>query len=207
LRWWRGPYPAKISAMSALTATNLACDRGGRRVFADISFTLRPGEALQVEGANGAGKSSLLRLLGGLLTPYRVAWAGHEVALKPGVTLAAELDHWARLDGAASDAVTAALAAFDLTPLGHLPAGILSSGQRRRAALARAMASGVELWLLDEPGVGLDTASLALLANAIAAQRARGGLVVAVTHTEIGIEAPQRLRLGTPSQPALRRGT
>ena len=201
--------------MSALTATNLACDRGGRRVFADVSFTLRPGEALQVEGPNGAGKSSLLRLLGGLLppaagaidNPYRVTWAGHEVALKLGVTLAAELAHWARLDGAAPAAVDAALAAFDLTPLAALPAGILSSGQRRRASLARAMASGAKLWLLDEPGVGLDAASLALLASAIAAHRAGGGLVVAVTHTEIGIEAPQRLRLGTPSPPALRPGT
>ncbi len=190
---------------STLTAADLACDRGGRRVFDGVSFTLAPGEALQVEGPNGAGKSSLLRLLGGLLAPaagtidnpYRVAWAGHDVALKPGVTLADELSHWARLDGAAPAAVDAAMAAFDLTMLADLPAGILSSGQRRRASLARAMASGAELWLLDEPGVGLDTASLGLLAAAIARHRAAGGLVVAVTHGEIGIDAPQTLRLGT----------
>ncbi len=189
---------------SALTATDLACDRGGRRVFAGVSFTLRPGEALQVEGPNGAGKSSLLRLLGGLLSaaegtidnPYRVAWAGHEVALKPGVSLADEMAHWARLDGAAPAAVAAALDAFALAPLADLPASILSSGQRRRAALARAMASGAELWLLDEPGVGLDSASLGLLAAAVATHRAHGGLVVAVTHGEVGIVAPQKLRLG-----------
>lgn len=188
---------------TALTVTDLACDRGGRRVFDGVSFALRPGEALQVEGPNGAGKSSLLRLLGGLLTPaagtidtpFSVAWAGHEVALKPGVTLAGELAHWAALDGAVPSAVAAALDAFALTALADLPAGILSSGQRRRASLARAMASGAEVWLLDEPGVGLDTASLALLAAAIAGHRARGGLVVAVTHGELGIEAPQFLRL------------
>ncbi|WP_226896190.1 heme ABC exporter ATP-binding protein CcmA [Polymorphobacter sp. PAMC 29334] len=189
---------------TAITITDLACDRGGRRVFDGVSFTLSPGEALQVEGPNGAGKSSLLRLLGGLLAPaagtidnpYRVAWAGHDVALKPGVTLADELAHWARLDGAEPAAVAAAVAAFALTPLVDLPAGILSSGQRRRASLARAMASGAELWLLDEPGVGLDTASLGLLAAAIGRHRAAGGLVVAVTHGEIGIDCPQTLRLG-----------
>ncbi|WP_255602166.1 heme ABC exporter ATP-binding protein CcmA [Glacieibacterium megasporae] len=193
-----------VPSSTVLIATDLACDRGGRRVFDGVSFTLRPGEALQVEGPNGAGKSSLLRLLGGLLAPaagtidnpYRVAWAGHDVALKPGVTLADELAHWARLDGAEPAAVAAAVAAFALTPLVDLPAGILSSGQRRRAALARALASGAELWLLDEPGVGLDTASLGLLAAAIERHRAAGGLVVAVTHGEIGIDRPQALRLG-----------
>lgn len=193
-----------MPSSTALTVTDLACDRGGRRVFDGVSVTVHPGEALQVEGPNGAGKSSLLRLLGGLLTPaagtidnpYRVAWAGHDVALKPGVTLAAELAHWARLDGATPAGVAAAMAAFALTPLADLPAGILSSGQRRRASLARAMASGAELWLLDEPGVGLDIASLELLAKAIAVHRAGGGLVVAVTHGEIGIYAPQTLRLG-----------
>jgi len=182
----------------------LACDRGGRRVFEGVSFTLAAGEALQVEGPNGAGKSSLMRLLGGLLepaagtidNPFRVAWAGHEVALKPGVSLADEMAHWARLDGATAAAVAAALDAFALTPLAALPAGILSSGQRRRASLARTMASGAELWLLDEPGVGLDTASLGLLAAAIAGHRARGGLVVAVTHAAIGIDNPRVLRLG-----------
>lgn len=187
----------------ALVAHDLGCDRGGRRVFEHVGFTLRPGEALQVEGRNGAGKSSLLRLLGGLLraaagrvdNPFRSAWAGHEVALKPGMTLAAELAHWARLDGAPPRAVERAMAAFDLTALAGLPAGILSSGQRRRAALARVHAAGAELWLLDEPGVGLDAASLDRLAAAFARHRAGGGLVVAATHGDIGLDAPQRLRL------------
>lgn len=194
-----GPAPVP----PALVADGLACDRGGRRVFSGVGFALAPGEALQVEGPNGAGKSSLLRVLAGLLpaaagtvdNPFRTAWAGHEVALKPGPTLAAELAHWARLDQAPPASVAAAMTAFDLAPLADLPAGILSSGQRRRAALARVHASGAELWLLDEPGVGLDTASLALLGDAIRAHRLAGGLVVAVTHGDLGIDAPQKLRL------------
>lgn len=187
-----------------LVASDLACERSGYVIFDNVTFTLTPGGALQVEGPNGAGKSSLLRLLAGLLTPaagtianpFAAAFAGHDTALKPGPTLADELGHWARLDGAAPGAVAAALAAFDLIPLAGLPCGLLSSGQRRRASQARVMASGAPLWLLDEPGVGLDTASLARLAAAIAAHRAGGGLVVASTHTGIGIDAPQMLRLG-----------
>lgn len=187
----------------ALVVAGLACDRGGRRIFADVGFTLAPGGVLQVEGANGAGKSSLLRVIAGLLpaaagrvdNPFAVAWAGHEVALKPGSTLRAELTHWARLDRAGPAAVAAAMAAFDLAPLADLPAGILSSGQRRRAALARVHAAGAGLWLLDEPGVGLDAASLALFAAAVRAHRRGGGLVVAVSHGDIGLDAPQRLRL------------
>ena len=187
----------------ALVATGLACVRGGRPVFDGVGFTIRPGEALEIGGPNGAGKSSLLRMIGGLLTPaagtianpFTVAWAGHETALKPGITLGDELRHWARLDGAIP-AVVAALDAFGLTPLADLPTGILSSGQRRRAALARVMASGAALWLLDEPGVGLDAASLALLAAAIGTHRAGGGLVVVATHADVGLVAPQRLSLG-----------
>jgi heme exporter protein A len=187
----------------ALIVTDLAADRGGRRVFGGVAFTVERGGAVQVEGANGAGKSTLLRVLAGLLpaatgqiiNPFVTALAGHDTALKPGPTLANELAHWARLDGADAADVAAAAAAFGLTPLLDLPAGFLSSGQRRRAALARVAASGAVLWLLDEPDAGLDTASKALLTAAIAAHRGGGGIVVAVTHGDIGIIDPQRLRL------------
>ncbi|MBC7497687.1 MAG: heme ABC exporter ATP-binding protein CcmA [Sphingomonadaceae bacterium] len=186
-----------------LIVTDLAADRGGRRVFGRVGFTVDPGGAVQVEGANGAGKSTLLRVLAGLLpaaegridNPFVTALAGHDTALKPGPTLASELTHWARLDGTDGSAVAAAAAAFALTPLLELPAGFLSSGQRRRAALARVAASGAVLWLLDEPDAGLDTASKALLAAAIAAHRGGGGIVVAVTHGDIGIADPQRVQL------------
>ena len=97
--------------------------------------------------------------------------------------------------------MTGAVDAFALTPLLELPAGILSSGQRRRAALARVVASGARLWLLDEPDAGLDSASRARLADAIRAHRTAGGLVVAVTHSDIGLESPQKLRLGDLEPP------
>ena len=191
-------------AAQFLRVDNLACERGGRRVFEHVGFALETGGALQVEGANGAGKSSLLRLLAGLLdpsggtidNPFAVAWVGHEVTLKPGMTLIAELRHWARLDRRSAADVDAALARFDLTALRELPCSVLSSGQRRRAALARASLSGAPLWLLDEPSVGLDAASRARLATTLADHRAGGGLVVAVTHEPLGLDAPQRLRLG-----------
>ena len=196
------PTPTVINT-ALLAVDGLAARRGGRTVFAGVGFTLVPGGALQVEGANGAGKSTLLRVLAGLLpaaagtiaNPFTTAFAGHDVALKPGPSLGDELAHWARLDGVDAAAVARAAAAFALTPLLGLPAGILSSGQRRRAALTRVAASGAELWLLDEPDAGLDAASHGLLATAIAAHRASGGLVVAVTHGDLGIADPQRLRL------------
>ena len=186
-----------------LIATDLACVRGGRLVFERVSFALAPRGALQVEGPNGAGKSSLLRVLAGLLGPadgtlvnsFGNAWLGADATLKPGTRLRAELDYWARLDRRPSSAVDAALTAFDLTGLADLPVDVLSSGQRRRAALARIHASGAALWLLDEPGVGLDSASLGLLARAIAAHRATGGAVVVATHGDIGVAEPQRLTL------------
>ncbi len=191
------------AAPDALIVTDLAADRGGRRVFGGAGFTVARGGAVQVEGANGAGKSTLLRVLAGLLptaegritNPFVTTLAGHDTALKSGPTLATELAHWARLDGAGAAGVAAAAAAFALTPLLDLPTGFLSSGQRRRAALARVAASGAVLWLLDEPDAGLDTASKGLLAAAIAAHRRGGGIVVAVTHGDIGIVDPQRLRL------------
>ncbi len=188
----------------SMTVAGLACERGGRPVFANVGFDLAAGGALQVEGANGAGKSSLLRILAGLLAPaagtvanpFRTGWLGAEATLKPGMRLRSELLHWARLDGARPAAVDAALAAFDLAPLADLPVDLLSSGQRRRAALARVHASGATLWLLDEPGVGLDAASLARLAGVMADHRATGGAVIVATHGDIGLEAPARLVLG-----------
>jgi len=186
-----------------LAVADLAAVRGGREVFAGVGLKLAPGEALQVEGPNGAGKSTLLRVLAGVLraahgtidNPFTTAFAGHDIALKPGPSLADELGHWARLDGATPAGVAAAVAAFALAPLLELPVGILSAGQRRRAALARVAASGAQLWLLDEPDAGLDAASRDLLAAAVARHRTAGGLVVAVSHTALGFDGPRLLRL------------
>jgi heme exporter protein A len=178
-----------------LEAIDLACVRGGRLIFDALDLTVGRGEALLVQGPNGAGKSSLLRLLAGLLrpaagrvgNPFRTAYLGHDNALKGDRTLAAELRFWATVDDA-GDRWREALDRFDLAPLADLPTRLLSSGQKRRAALARTWASSAELWLLDEPSVGLDAASVDRLAAACAAHRADGGLIVAATHVPLGLD-------------------
>jgi heme exporter protein A len=201
------PAPPALSLPAVLPAplivADLACRRGDRLVFKGVSFTLEPGGALHLEGPNGSGKSSCLRLLAGLLRPEAGsitgnesrAWLGHDVALKPRMTLITELSHWARLDGTL-DRLPAAMAATNVTALADVPCKHLSSGQRRRAGLARVIASGAPLWLLDEPTAGLDTASAQLLATAMAEHRAAGGLIVAAVHGDIGLASPQIVRLG-----------
>ena len=182
-----------------LAATELAARRGGRVVFAGLSLAAAPGEALLLLGPNGAGKSTLLRVLAGLLRPAagQVAWdgedvaadapahgdrtryLGHQDAIKPSLTPREDLDFWARLRGGDPDA---ALDALGLSALAGLPCRILSAGQRRRLALARLVLGEAPLWLLDEPTLGLDTASVARLGTLLAAHRARGGIVLAATH-------------------------
>jgi len=187
----------------ALDIIDLACRRGGRMLFEGVSARVAPGGALLLVGPNGTGKSSLLRLLAGLLPAAagevrfggRRSFAGHEVALKPRQTLGAELGHWARLDGGLAR-LPAALEAMNLAGLADVPCRMLSSGQKRRAAIARVIAAGAELWLLDEPTAGLDIASAGLLAAAMAAHRAAGGMVVAAVHGDIGLAGAETLRLG-----------
>ncbi|HEY4253853.1 MAG TPA: heme ABC exporter ATP-binding protein CcmA [Roseomonas sp.] len=195
-----------------LHAENLACLRGERVVFAGLSFTLAAREALLLTGANGAGKSTLLRLLAGLLLPAegRVLWhgdaegevplryLGHADALKPAFTTAENLEFAARLSGTPAARVADALAAMDLVPLASLPARVLSSGQKRRLALARLALDPpgtVPLWLLDEPTTGLDAASVARLGVLLAAHRAAGGMVIAATHLPLPLDAARELRL------------
>lgn len=187
-----------------LKATALACERGGRRVFDALSFQVSQRGALLVQGPNGAGKSSLLRILAGLLpaaggylsNPFRLAYLGHDNALKPGERLRDELAFWARLDGQPVTRVDAALEHFNLLPLAGLPVRVLSSGQRRRAALARIWLSDAVLWLLDEPSVGLDAASTARLAALMRTHRTSGGIVVATSHVPLGLDDADVLELG-----------
>ena len=170
----------------------VTCVRGGRALFEDLSFALEAGGAALVTGPNGAGKSSLIRLAAGLLHPAAGKIVGDapralltdQASLDEELTLARALSFWARLDGAAGNVATA-LDALALTDLADIPVRLLSTGQRRRAAIARVVASGAQLWLLDEPANGLDTAALALLEMAIARHRSAGGAALVASHTPI----------------------
>ncbi len=198
------------------SGTGLACIRGERLVFENLSFRAPAGEALLLTGPNGSGKSSLLRLMAGLIAPAtgrldwngapvgddpdahraRLHYLGHLDALKPALTVSENLEFYAALHGCDAGGVGAALAAFDLERLAATPARFLSQGQRRRAALARLLAAPAPLWLLDEPTVGLDDASLGHLAAVLSAHLAGDGCVVAATHAPIAIANARRLELG-----------
>jgi heme exporter protein A len=184
----------------------VAAFRGDHLVFADLSFRLEPGGGLVLIGRNGSGKTTLLRLIAGLMPRaagdvlwsgedaladlpshgLRLAYLGHQDALKLGLTAVENLALWARVgkEGRAV-AIEDALAAVGLEDLAHLPARMLSAGQRRRVAIARLLVSGAVLWLLDEPTTALDTASVARLGGLAAAHRAAGGMVIAATHLDL----------------------
>jgi heme exporter protein A len=196
-----------------LTAQDLACWRAERLVFAGLSFTLEPGAAALLLGPNGTGKSSLLRVLAGLLPTAegQVLWAGEDVRREPGahgrrlrylghqeglkasLTVAENLAFQAALAGGD---VAAALDAMGLAALAELPARVLSAGQKRRLALARLALAPAALWLLDEPTLGLDEASVARFGAMLAAHRARGGIVLAATHLPLPLPDTISLRLG-----------
>ena len=174
-----------------LVMNRVTAVRGGRVLFASMDIKLAPGEAMVVVGPNGAGKSSFLRIAAGLLRPAegtveraRAALADESLALEPRRTLAAALGFWAKLDG--TDAAPA-MEKMGLTRLAEVPVRMLSTGQRKRAALARVMASGAPLWLLDEPANGLDSEAQQLLSDAMAGHRAGGGAILAATHQPFGL--------------------
>ena len=199
-----------------LSAVELACHRGGRDVFSGVGFALASGEALTVTGRNGAGKSSLLRCIVGLvrLAQGRLSleggdselsiaeqahYLGHQDALKPSLSVAENLRFWARFfgaDSASPASIQGPLEAVGLDALADLPAAYLSAGQRRRLSIARLLAAKRPLWLLDEPTSTLDTAAQARLADLMRAHLGGGGCIIAATHGPIGLDGAQELRLG-----------
>jgi len=199
------------SVTGGIIATALAARRGGRVVFADLSFSLAAGEALRIEGPNGVGKSTLLRVCAGLLAPAagrivlevpagrpRIGYLGEAAALDGERPLAEALGFWAQIDGLPDpDArVAAALADVALADLAAVPVRLLSTGQRRRAAFARVIAGGAFLWLLDEPANGLDAAAVTRMDRLVERHLAGGGMAIVATHLPLDLPGLRTLTLG-----------
>ena len=189
-----------MTASPRLRMDGVACLRGGRLLFEGLDLGLEAGEAALVTGANGAGKSSLIRIAAGLLRPAAgrvergaaAALADESLALDPKLPLGRALAFWAGLDGADP---AAGMEAMGLSRLAGVPVRMLSTGQRKRAALARVIAAGAALWLLDEPANGLDAEGEARLAEAMSAHLAAGGAILAASHQPLGLEAAHRVAL------------
>jgi heme exporter protein A len=182
-----------------LTIEALALRRGGRLLIEGLSLALGPGEVAVLTGPNGVGKSSLIRAVAGLLRPAAgridtagAALADEHLALDERLRLAGALDFWTRLDGGGA---VAGMEAMGIAHLARVPVRMLSTGQRKRAVLARVVASGAPLWLLDEPANGLDVEGQARLAEAMAAHRAGGGAILAATHQPLGLDDAKTVAL------------
>ncbi len=195
-----------------LCGRNLSCVRGGRDVFSGLNFEIDAGQALAVTGANGAGKSSLLRILAGLLPktsgevtleggeseltlPEQAHYLGHRDPIKGALTARENLEFWNEFLGGVRAGPTASLAASGLSHAADLPAAFLSAGQRRRLSMARLLTVRRTVWLLDEPASALDTEGQNLFIALMRAHLGDGGIVVAATHEPLGIPA-EELRIG-----------
>jgi heme exporter protein A len=200
--------------MTELSLDNIALERGERRIASGISARVAGGAALLLQGPNGSGKSTLLRVLAGLLPAAdgtitwngtdvtrereahraRLAYLGHQDALKPGLTALENLQFWARFGGAGTGAAEA-LRVFGLAPLADRPARVLSAGQKRRLALSRLALADAPLWLLDEPVTALDSEARETFIALLGQHLSGGGVAVIATHEPLAIEA-RVLRLG-----------
>ncbi len=203
-----------------LSAAALLIARGQRVLASALDFSIDNGGALALTGPNGAGKSTLLRVLAGLgqaaggqllyngqpiagdnaeAYQARCAYLGHRLGLKPSLSVADNLAFWCRLRGRAPTAALEALEALGIAGLADVPVRLLSEGQTRRVALARVMASGACLWLLDEPNTALDEDARQRLARLVNDHLAAGGAVVAATHSPLNFFAANTIRLGQPA--------
>lgn len=205
----------------AMDVRNLSVARGGVRVLEGLGFALGSGQVLVLRGANGIGKTTLLRTLAGLqpavageIVAGEIAYGGHADGLKAALSVAENLAFWAAINGVGGNGfggngfgasggtgIEAALEAMELGALRHRRAGDLSAGQKRRLGLARLLLTGAVVWLLDEPTVSLDAASVALFVAALRLHLGQGGAAVIATHVELGLPEARDLDL-TPFRAA-----
>jgi len=194
---------SRQASLPLLRIENVAIIRGNRLVLRDLTVTARAGDVIWIRGANGCGKSTLLRLVAGLLTVTsgsvyaegKIALADENLALDANLTVEAALKFWADMDGASATEQSTALANMDLEALAPIPVRFLSTGQRKRASIARVLASRADIWLLDEPYNGLDSASCARLDQAITDHAASNGIVLVAAHQPPTINVAQSLVL------------
>lgn len=194
-----------------LWCEKLSVERGGRTVFSGLDLKAGPGELVTLTGPNGSGKTSLLKAIAGVLRPQsgevrfegggeegslaqQAHLIGHGVANKPALSVLENLQFWTAFLGGGKE--EAALRAFGLEDLAHLPAAVLSAGQQRRLALARLVAVIRPVWLLDEPSVGLDKGALERLAHHMREHLKTGGIIIAATHADLDVKWARRIDLG-----------
>jgi heme exporter protein A len=189
--------------MTLLATSDLACMRGGRMLWHGLTFALQPGGLIHIAGANGCGKSSLLRLVAGLLTPAQGAMTrsasmglvDEAHALDPEVPLHAALEFWSAM-AINPGAVASALDATGVAHLADVPVRLFSTGQCKRAALARLLVESRAIWLLDEPANGLDDEGVSMLGRLIREHRAAGGAVLLASHQPLDVAPDATLQLG-----------